>query len=379
MTESVCFVTTYPPGRKEFGGGAWVDRRLLAALTNSDVPIDIITVTGPDGQWQENGYSGRSAGNVPLEVRDNRADLLRILLAMIFSRDPYLVKKFTSFAGWRQAVTLLKEQAGEKKVITSGWPALLLAAAAEVEISAHIAHNVEFLIAKEHSPLPLRLLGEHRRLHARELALLQLPKKVFTLSRTDAGCFQDLGISAEQLPLPLQVQSTKKSTRSTTIGFIGKASWPPNATALEMLLGPIHEELTNRNIEAKYVLAGRGTEAFLDHPRVSKAGWVDEEKDFYADIDLAVIPRFGTTTGISIKMIEAAEYGVPAITSPDVAMAVDPAGPWITATSPQEIVNAIESWSTGSAVPHASDWVAQHDINNTGAALRRAYLESEYK
>jgi glycosyltransferase involved in cell wall biosynthesis len=369
MTTEVCVVTPYPPGRKELGGGGWVDRRLLESLRASGTTVDLVTVTGPDGEWHEHGYHGVSAGSVPLEMRSDRAALARVALGMLVSTEPYLARKFTVFDGWSQAVELLRARAAGKPVLTSGWPSLLLARAAGVTVSAHIAHNVESVIADEHSPTALRLLGERVRLRRAERRLLRLPKRVFALSRTDAAVLRTWGAAAEPLPIPVIPQTESLIERPNTVGFIGKASWPPNASALRALLGPVHEELLRLGSDVQFVLAGRGTEEFAGHPRVISSGWVADEADFYARTGLVVVPRFGVSTGISVKMIEAAEFGVPALVPRALADAVDPDGPWLVADEPAAIAEGIAKWSCSGRGSDVRDWVSRNDPARTGAML----------
>jgi len=187
---AVCFVTTYPLSRQDLGGSGWVDRRLLPVFAGS-ADVEVVCVTGPEGEWTERfdgvEVTARAAGDVPLELRGDRLALARIAAGMLVSPEPYLARKFSVFPGWRKAVALLRERAAGRQVVTSGWPGLVLAAAAGVPVAAHVAHNVESTIAVEHSPRPLRMLGEIPRLQRMERRLLRLPAHVFALSRTDVG------------------------------------------------------------------------------------------------------------------------------------------------------------------------------------------------
>ena len=170
--------------------------------------------------------------------------------------------------------------------------------------------------------------------------------------------------------------SPKRSAveRPNTIGFIGKASWPPNASALRALLGPVHEELERLGSDVRFVLAGRGTEEFAGHPRVISSGWIADEADFYASVGLVVVPRFGVSTGISVKMIEAAEFGVPALVPRALADAVDPDGPWLIADEPASIAETIAKWSCSGRDADVRDWVRRNDPGRTGAVLTSALV-----
>ncbi|MFB9909143.1 glycosyltransferase [Allokutzneria oryzae] len=366
----ICFVTTYPLGRRELGGSGWVDRRLLAVLRR-DHDVDVVCVTGDEGSWDDEGVRCHSAGSVPLEVRGDRARLLRVAGGMLTSPQPYLARKFTVFPGWRRAAALLARRAAGRKVVTSGWPGLLLAESAGVPVAAHIAHNVESTIAVEHSPRPLRLLGETWRLPRAERRLLALPHKVFTLSRTDAFVLRGWGVGASALPLPLIQQPLDE--QADALGFIGKASWPPNERALEALTGPVRAELDRLGQDVPYVLAGNGTEAYAGRPGVTALGRVAEEADFYRRVGLVVVPRFGASTGISVKMLEAAEYGRASVVPPQLAAAVDPDGPWLVADGPRATAEVVAAWRAGESTVDVKAWVARHDGSTTAATLAQAF------
>ncbi|WP_247759829.1 glycosyltransferase [Crossiella sp. S99.1] len=363
-------MTTYPLGRAELGGSGWVDRRLVAVLRSTGVEVEVVCVTGPPGQWAEQEVVCHAAGDVPLEIRGDRAKLLRVAAGMAVTEQPYLSRKFTAFPGWRAAARLLHERAAGRKVITSGWPGLLLAEAAGVPVAAHIAHNVESTIALEHAPRPLRLLGETWRLPKAERRLLSLPRTVFALSRTDAEFLTRW--AAPTVPLPLTVRPVPDPVAAQAVGFIGKASWPPNERALESLLGPVHEELTRLGTDVKFVLAGSGTEVHQGHPRTTALGRVAAEAEFYRQVGLVVVPRFGASTGISVKMLEAAEYGLPSVVPPQLAEAVDPAGPWLIADGPEQTAAAIRRWHLGETTVDVPGWTTAHDGTETGQALLAA-------
>lgn len=365
----ICLVTPYPPGRSHLGGGGWIDRRLRSALVGAGADVAVVSVTGPDGRWDEGGIVGRSAGDVPLEVRGDRRRLVRVVAAMLRSRAPYLEAKFTAFPGWPDAVAALREEADGRALITSGWPPLLLARAAGLTPDLHIAHNVETVIAASHSPLPLRLLGERARLERRERRLLREARAVAALSRTDVDRLVPWSIGAEVLPLPLEPTPAVGAPRPRSIGFIGKAGWPPNAEALRVLLGPVHDALAARSTRVDFVLGGAGTEAYASHPWVTRSGPVDDLDAFYRDVGLVVVPRLGESTGVSVKVLEAAEHGVPVVVPASLAAAIDPAGPWIVADEAPALAEAIVRWAEDGSVASADTaaWAARQRPAATAA------------
>ncbi len=340
MTRPITFVTSYPPSRSHLGGGGWIDSRLVRALVDAGADVELFAVTGPVGTWEDLGVVGRAEGAVPLEVRGSRRALAKVAARVVTRGEPYLSAKFTAFAGWSEAADALAEASRGRAVITSQWPPLLLATSVPIHVDVHVAHNVDSVIAGRHAPLPLRMLAEERRLRRLERRLLRAPSKVVTLSRADARRLADWSIPATQLTVPLgAVESSRPSRRH--VGFIGKASWPPNHEALETLLGPVADALDAAGTDARFVLGGTGTEVYAGRSRVETTGFVEDLEDFYREVDVVVIPRLGDSTGISVKMLEAVEHDVPVIVPRALADAVDPDGPWIVADSPAEIAAAI--------------------------------------
>jgi glycosyltransferase involved in cell wall biosynthesis len=372
----ICFVTSYPLSRQDLGGSGWVDRRLLPVLVGLADEVEAVCVTGPEGQWTEeigqHRVPARAAGSVPLELRGDRRALARIATGMLVSPEPYLARKFTVFPGWRDAVALLRERAAGRQVVTSGWPGLVLAAAAGVPVTAHVAHNVESTIAVEHSPRALRMLGEIPRLRRMERRLLRIPDHVFALSRQDATDLRGQGVAATALPVPLWYAAGGASA-GRTVGFIGKASWPPNERALRVLLGPVHDRLSAMAVDVDFVLAGKGTEDYADHPRVVASGPVADVADFYARVGVAVVPRFGASTGVSVKVLEAAEFGVPSVLPRSLAEAIDPDGPWLVAEDADGVAEVIRRWRQGEQAPDAADWAGKQDTARTAALLGTAF------
>lgn len=371
MTGGVLVVTPYPPHESERGGGAWVDSRLVRSLVGAGADVEIRSVTGPSEGWEHDGVHGGAAGDLPLEVRGDRRALARVVGEMLRSTRPYQAAKFTAFPGWDAAVAGLREAARGRRVVTSGWPPLLLATAAGVPVDVHVVHNVDTLIAETHAPRPLRLLGEVPRLRRLERELVGRPRALLSLSRLDVDRLAAWGRPAAALPLPLEPVPSTPPDRPT-VGFIGKAGWPPNAEALATLLGPVHEQLDRLGRDVRFVLGGSGTAEMADHPRVDAAGWVADLDDYYDSIAVAVVPRLGVSTGVSVKMLEAAEHGVPVVVPRSLADAVDPDGPWVVADDPAALAAAVVDALGGDfAAARASTraWAEAHDPAATAAAI----------
>lgn len=356
-----------------------MDRRVLAVLAELVDDLEIVCVTGDPGSWSECGVTARCAGGTPLQIRRKPAALARVAFGMVLTPQPYLARKFTAFRGWHRAVALLTARAAGRLVITSGWPALLLADAAGVPVAIHLAHNVESDIAAEHAPRALRLLNEHGRLWRMEARLLQRPRNLYALSARDAAKLETAGLPARVLPVPLQPKANGV-TKPAAVGFIGKASWPPNKRALSTLLGPVHEQLSALGAgvaDVSYVLAGLGTETYATHPRVTASGPVRDLADFYRQIGLVIVPRYGPSTGISVKVLEAAEHGVVSVLPPALAEAIDPEGPWLLADDPDRTAAAIVRWRGGQAVPDVLGWARRRSHRRAADLLTGALTCSD--
>lgn len=313
-TSDLLFVTTYDPGNQSSGGAAWVDSAILAALTDTSVEAFCVCEDSPDG--------------VPLEIRGSRSAQVRTLFRIVSRCEPYQAAKFRFANGWKTRLDELRRAADQVRnsggrVVTSQWPALLLARDAGVPVDIHIAHNVDTIIARRYDPPALKALRNADRMSRAEVDLLGHPASIFALSRTDAERIRAMGHRCEHLSLapPLARKTTAVGGKpgSRAIGFIGKMTWPPNVSAFESLLSIVAK--VNRRLEEKdrysVVLAGRGSENFSSHGSVTALGQVSDIDDFYSKIDLVVVPRTGETTGVSIKLLEAVTKGVIAVAPGD--------------------------------------------------------------
>jgi exopolysaccharide biosynthesis WecB/TagA/CpsF family protein len=294
----ILFVTTYDMSDQSLGGASWVDRLLVTQLrTMGDVQVMTIASSDVDK-------------DVPLEVSRSIAMAARTVQHMLTKAEPYQEAKFVWHRNWSAKQNLLIEMASQVDLIVSSqWPALLLTNEAGIRPDLHFAHNVDWVLSKLYDPLPFRLLRNGKRMKLREIDLLGNPCAVLTLSKSDAERLRSNGIFAHHLALVPDVLAGP-ATRTGNLGFIGKMSWPPNKMAVDNLLNRILPALNEkRERPAEVVLAGRGSEAYAHQPNVRALGIVDNVDQFYNLVDIVVIPRTGESTGISVKMLEAASHG----------------------------------------------------------------------
>lgn len=251
---------------------------------------------------------------VPLEIKARPAAAASTILRMVFLREPYQEAKFRFSRSWKQRRADLTSEIRINPpdlIVTSQWPGLLMAEQAGLYPNLHIAHNVDTVLAENFDPAIFHAIRNVARMREREKGLLRRPVAIAAISRSDARRISDWGIPARPISIPLTVRpATRPSTFA--LGFIGKTSWPPNRTAIDGLVGDLLPILKSRlgSDAPRIILAGRGSEQWANSPGVEAWGEVAELDRFYRSIDLVVIPRTGTTTGISVKLMEAVEHGI---------------------------------------------------------------------
>lgn len=293
----VVFVTTYDPENQDLGGASWVDRKVLAALRVS-YDVEILTIASPE-----------NPDDVALEVKSSNVSKVRTIWRMLTKLEPYQEAKFVWHGNWPAKILTLRKYAAEGwTIVSSQWPALLLAQHAEVPIDLHIAHNVDWVLAEKYDPALFRWWRNPVRMKRRERAMLGRPKALAALSTRDVKRLRREGIFASHLPLwSASTQLIPSGNKS--VGFIGKMSWPPNhdaVTKLKTQVIPQVNDLVGESVSL--VLAGRGAE---DHTGefIQSLGVVEDVNEFYSATDIVAIPRHGEATGISVKLLEAIEHG----------------------------------------------------------------------
>lgn len=302
------FVTAYDPTVSELGGGSWVDRKLIAELSRSHRVVVFPVAAQGLGD----------ANHPPLEIRNSRSAVLRTVTRMIVRREPYLAAKFRHSARWRTRGRDLTELlTPEDVVVTSQWPALLLVFDNNINPNIHFAHNVDAVLASAYDPLAFRLVRNQRRLSTLENRMLRQARRVMCLSSHDVRELRSQGLDAEQVVLRPSTTDAhaEKKLRGRGIGFLGKLAWPPNQEAADRLIFDVLPALRQRMGTAAptVIAAGSGTEKLQNISGVSGMGKVADLTEFYSQINVACIPRTGVRSGISVKLAEALELGIPAV------------------------------------------------------------------
>ncbi len=156
----------------------------------------------------------------------------------------------------------------------------------------------------------------------RERAALRRSTASFTCSEGDAKVLRRLASvdSVHAIPNTVSVpdQIPLRDPMSQSLGFIGSFAHPPNVDAVRRLLANIWPQVHASNPAARLRIAGSGSlKIFGDfHGKrgVEILDFVADLAAFYQSLNAVVTPlRFGA--GTRVKIIEAAGYGLPIIST----------------------------------------------------------------
>lgn len=146
--------------------------------------------------------------------------------------------------------------------------------------------------------------------------------RTFVCSQADAQYLSKLSGRDTVTAVPNSVNAPtvlpSKPVGGLAVGFIGSFQHPPNIDAAHWLLETIWPRIRQRAPTACLRIAGAGSRAILapyvGTPGVEILDFVDRVDDFYQGVDLMLAPlRFGA--GTRVKIIEAAGYGVPTVST----------------------------------------------------------------
>lgn len=359
--QRVLFVTTYDPSRSELGGAAWVDRRIIGTLRQAfEVHVHPLT-------------EGQTA--LPLSVRGDLSATTHTLTRMALRGEPYQAAKLRFHRNFEAKVRELSGlSSAYDYVVSSQWPALLLLAHAGMDVDLHLAHNVDWVLSRQHDPMPLRLLRNAARLKRVERRLLGRPKRVVTLSRADALRLRDVGVLASAVRLA-EPRSLDVHTEHRAVGVLGKMSWPPNRDAVMRMRDQILPDLNARLAQpVRLIIAGHGSRALARGNEVDALGVVAEPRDFYDQVDVVVLPRVETQrSGVSIKLLEAVEAGKLVVAPETLYADCGLSSPWSTELGGVEaITDALHTLYVDAprddlAAPsptEGSDWISLGDLGH---------------
>lgn len=333
----VSYVTTYSPSEESLGGASWVDRRIIDFLS-AENDVDVIPIGSRTGR----------DGTIKLEIRRDPIAIGRTVARMVLLSEPYFPAKFRSAGNWRTQLRALEHRIRPNSlVVSSQLPALLALTEMNISVDLHVAHNVDTILSHAHDPRLFKVLRNTKRTELFEKQILSQPAAVAALSTRDVGRLRSWGIDAHHLPLVRD--SEFRFQKDRRIGFLGKGSWPPNQIAIDHLLQDVMPRVRGvlGDDAPTVIIGGRDTERWANEPGVETVGVVPSAEKFYKTLDLVVVPRSGSVTGISIKMLEALESGVPVIVPNTLAEDAGIKNGVIAATTAEETAKRIIEYYQG--------------------------------
>lgn len=156
----------------------------------------------------------------------------------------------------------------------------------------------------------------------RERRAIQRSAVTFVCSERDTVRMGRIGGQKTVRCVPNAIESPDKASsaagKGLVVGFIGSFDHPPNVDSVRLLVGRIWPEILRRHPSARLRIVGKGSDAYVrglgSTKGVTAEGFVELLDGFYDDVRLICAPiRFGS--GTRVKIVEAAVYGVPVVTT----------------------------------------------------------------
>lgn len=166
-----------------------------------------------------------------------------------------------------------------------------------------------------------------RLLHApalmlREREAIRASQLTFVCSQDDALSLQRLSGSPNVIAIPNAVAApatlTERKLARHALGFVGSFAHPPNLDAAIWLIEEIWPRIRSQYPNATLQIAGAGSahalSAYRETPGLQVHDFVPDIGSFYDNVEVMLAPlRFGA--GTRVKIIEAAGYGLPTIST----------------------------------------------------------------
>lgn len=190
-------------------------------------------------------------------------------------------------------------------------------------------HNVEWMFYKniaKSSPNPIKKLAYWIDSFRLKKAEERLHRKIrFSLvtfvSKKDMDFYRRWMKASERLclvpPGAEEHQIARGKKKKSTILFVGKMSAMPNVEGVEWFCTRVMPAIKKEIPDAVFEIVGKDPSSNIkklsnDHIRV--AGTVDSVSDYYASASLVVLPLLHGG-GVKIKLLEAASYGSPIVST----------------------------------------------------------------
>lgn len=256
---------------------------------------------------------------------------LAMLSNLLFSRKPYIAKRFES-KEFRKALLQILENEHFDLIQMEGPYLAYYADLLQEKSSALLsfrAHNVEHKIWKRkaaHEKCPVIRWYLHKlseRIRKLETELASRADCVLPISQVDARFFAQVGLTDKIKVVPaglrLDHYPFPEPAMEPSCFFIGALDWLPNQEGLKWFLDSVYPLLKNDFPGLCFHVAGRNAPSsisrMLDQEGIRYYGEVEDAKAFMQEQSIMVAPLL-TGSGIRIKILEAMAMGKPVLTTP---------------------------------------------------------------
>jgi glycosyltransferase involved in cell wall biosynthesis len=255
---------------------------------------------------------------------------IRLIINLLFSREPYIAERFNRKAFRLALHALLEEESFE--IIQFEGPYLFyyyeqIRKESHARISLR-AHNAEHLIWKrmalrESSPLKKWYFGNlARRLQTFEMRVVDRVDTLIPISEKDEAYFREQGTDTPMLTIPtglnLEEYPLTELPSGSSLFFIGALDWLPNQEGLSWFLDHVFDLLVYELPDIRFHVAGRNApkrfRKKLVHPNITFHGEVQDALSFMQSNGIMVAPLL-SGSGIRIKILEAMALGRPVVTT----------------------------------------------------------------
>ncbi len=239
--------------------------------------------------------SGKSYHLSRIDSKPFRSKLIEILQKNTFD----IIQLETSFMS--MYIDTIREYSNAKIVIRSH--------NLEYEIWNRIAANTST------GPKSWYLSNCSDRLKAFELKTMNKCDMLISITDKDLQKYQELGLKRLSLSSPAGLDINnypiKKLQKKQSIGFIGSLDWMPNLNGLKWFVDEVWPELSGKNPDLQFHIAGRNSDASLksmDKQNVHLEGEVDNAVQFMNQHNILIVPLF-SGSGIRVKILEGLALG----------------------------------------------------------------------
>ncbi len=255
----------------------------------------------------------------------------KMLLNLLFSKEPYIAERFYNPAFSRKLNRLLDEEAFDIVQLEGPYLGRYIEKVRQKSnaVISLRAHNVEHRIwerkaANENRPLrKWYFRNMAKRLKRFELKVARDSNCLVCISPLDEKAFVEMGVNKPVITIPtgfeLKEYPSTGLPKDPSVFFIGALDWLPNQEGLKWFLDHVIDPLRKELPGITFHVAGRNApptfEKLLSKKQVIYHGEIEDAKTFMKSYRIMVAPLF-TGSGIRIKILEAMALGRPVVTTP---------------------------------------------------------------